>query len=86
MPEICRFLGIIIVVYYNDHNPPHFHAKYNEHRASIDINELRILEGGLPQRVLALVLEWAFLNRDALLENWQLAREGKPLNKIEPLT
>jgi hypothetical protein len=86
MPEICRFLGIIIVIYYSDHNPPHFHVKYNEHRASIDIKELRILEGSLPQRVLALVLEWAFLHRADLLADWVLAREGKPLNKIEPLT
>lgn len=86
MPEICRFLGIIIVIYYNDHNPPHFHVKYNEHRASIDIKELSILEGSLPQRVLALVLEWAFLHRTDLLADWELAREGKPLNKIDPLT
>lgn len=85
MPEICRFLGIIIVIYYNEHNPPHFHVKYNEHRATIDIRELRILEGSLPQRVLALVLEWSFLHRSELLADWELAREGKPLQKIEPL-
>ncbi len=86
MPEICRFLGIIIVIYYNEHNPPHFHVKYNEHRATIDIRELRILEGNLPQRVLALVLEWSFLHRNELLADWELAREGKPLQKIDPLT
>lgn len=74
------------MIYYSDHNPPHFHVKYNEQRASIDIKELRILEGSLPQRVLALVLEWAFLHRADLLADWDLAREGKPLNKIEPLT
>ena len=86
MPEICRFLGIIIVIYYYEHNPPHFHVKYNEHRATIDIRELRILEGNLPQRVLALVLEWSFLHRNELLADWELAREGKPLQKIDPLT
>ena len=59
MPEICRFLGIIIAMYYRDHSPPHFHAKYGEFRASISIESLQILEGDLPSRVLSLVVEWA---------------------------
>lgn len=85
MPEISRFLGIIITMYYKDHRPPHFHAKYGEYKASFSINELQILEGNLPTRVISIVLEWAFLYRNELLENWKLLEQEAPLNKIEPL-
>ena len=85
MPAISRFLGIIILMYYNEHNPPHFHVKYNEYRAVFSINELKLVEGELPQRVASLVLEWAFLHRDELLEDWNLASEKKPLKPIDPL-
>lgn len=85
MPEISRFLGIIILMYYNDHPPPHFHVKYNEYRAVISINELKIMEGNLPKRVISLVLEWAFEHREKLIENWSLAVSKYPLRKIEPL-
>ncbi len=60
MPEISRFLGIVIAMYYNEHAPPHFHAKYGGQRASFSIQDLRLTEGRLPQRVISLVLEWAF--------------------------
>jgi len=59
MPEISRFLGIIITMYFNEHNPPHFHARYGEHRAEIAIQTLSIIGGRLPPRVLGLVMEWA---------------------------
>lgn len=59
MPEISRFLGIVIYMYFNDHNPPHFHVKYNEYRAVISIDKFSILEGYLPARVLGLAVEWA---------------------------
>jgi len=59
MPEVCRFLGIIITMYFNDHNPPHFHVRYEEHRAILRIQPLILLEGHLPPRVLGLVMEWA---------------------------
>ncbi len=85
MPEISRFLGVVIALYWRDHGVAHFHAKYGEMRASISIEALKLLEGSLPPRVMALVLEWAFLHRDELMENWQLALEGKPLRPIEPL-
>lgn len=85
MPEICRFLGIIIYIYYNDHNPPHFHAEYGKHRAIFSIKDLRQIDGKLPPRVVSLVLEWAFLHRDELLTDWELARSKSPLNKIKPL-
>jgi hypothetical protein len=63
MPQISRFFGIIIKMYYNDHYPPHFHAEYNEHVAEIAIDTLEIIEGNLPRRVLSLVLEWAVFSK-----------------------
>ena len=85
MPEICRFLGIIIAMYYNEHAPPHFHAKYAGQRAAFSIHDLRIIEGKLPQRVISLVLEWAFLHREELMENWDRAKRREKLKKIDPL-
>lgn len=85
MPEICRFLGIIITMYYQDHAPPHFHVKYGDYRTSVSIDRLEVLEGDLPKRVLSLVLEWAHEHRQELLEDWEAARLKKPLKKIEPL-
>lgn len=85
MPEISRFLGIVIYIRYNEHNPPHFHAEYGKHNAAFSIKELKIMEGKLPPRVLSLVLEWAFLHREELLEDWNLAQKMAPLNKIKGL-
>ena len=85
MPEVSRFLGIIIALYYKEHEPPHFHAKYGGQRAVFSIADLRLLEGSLPPRVVSLVLEWAFQHRPALMEDWELARAEKPLAKIPPL-
>jgi hypothetical protein len=85
MPEVSRFLGIIIALYYKEHEPPHFHEKYGGHRAVFSIADLRLLEGSLPPRVVSLVLEWAFQHRPALMEDWELARAEKPLAKIPPL-
>lgn len=85
MPEISRFYGIIIALYYNEHNPPHFHAKYGEFVAEIDIRTLQILNGNLPKRAKALVLEWADEHRENLMIDWELARKMAELNPIEPL-
>ena len=85
MPEISRFLGIIISMNWNDHAPPHFHARYGGGNATIAIYPSRILSGSLPPRVLACVLEWAGLHQEELLEDWRLARENRPLKRIEPL-
>lgn len=85
MPEISRFLGIVIAMYHNDHDPPHFHARYGKHKAMISINEFKILQGKLPPRVVGLVLEWAILHRDELLQEWELAKKNKELFKIKPL-
>lgn len=85
MPELSRFFGIVIAMYWNDHGMPHFHAKYTNHRASFSIADLTLLEGHLPPRVTALVLEWAFLHRDELQRNWERAMAKKPLEPIAPL-
>ncbi len=85
MPEICRFLGIIIIMYYVDHEPAHFHAKYSGQVGIFSISDLSLIEGNLPKRVISLVLEWAFEHRAELIEDWELARAKKPLNKIQPL-
>ncbi len=85
MPGVSRFFGIVIAMFYDDHWPAHFHVKYAEHRAKITIDTLEIEEGYLPRRALALVLEWAALHRAELRDNWERARQGLPLNDIEPL-
>mgnify|MGYP000368552873 CR=1 FL=1 len=85
MPEISRFFGIIIVMYYKDHQPPHFHAKYGEETGVFSIADLKLIEGYLPKRVISLVLEWAFEHREELMQNWELAMEKEPLRKIAPL-
>jgi hypothetical protein len=85
MPEISRFFGIVIAIYWNDHGVPHFHAKYGEHRAKFAIGDLSLLDGKLPPRVTALVLEWAFQHREELMRDWELAAAKKPLQPIPPL-
>lgn len=85
MPEISRFLGIIITMYYNDHPPPHFHVRYNQQKAIIDLETLSIIQGKLTPRILGLVIEWAAIHKAELLANWQRARQQNPLEKIEPL-
>ncbi|MEX2093062.1 MAG: DUF4160 domain-containing protein [Pirellulales bacterium] len=72
-------------MYWSDHNPPHFHAKYGEHRAEFDIRSLGILKGRLPAKAMALVVEWSALHQEELLQRWEQAREHQPLEKIEPL-
>jgi len=85
MPEISRFFGIIIRMYFNDHLPPHFHAHYGEHQIEITIETLEVLKGKLPSRALGLVLEWASLHRDELRTDWDRARNEQPLEPIQPL-
>jgi len=85
MPELSRFFGIIIRMYFSDHEPAHFHAVYGEHEALIEINTLLVLRGSLPRRALALVLEWAAQHRDELHSDWLRACAGEVLTPIEPL-
>ena len=85
MPELSRFLGISILMYFDDHNPPHFHVKYNDYRAIISINELKIMDGHLPARILGLVIEWAELHKDELMQDWELVKKTGKFFKIDPL-
>jgi hypothetical protein len=85
MPRISEFFGIVIAMYYNDHAPPHFHARYAEHEAEIEIASLDLLNGSLPRRAMALVLEWAAVHRAELRINWEAARAGRPLARIPGL-
>jgi hypothetical protein len=84
MPEISRFYGISIYMFYNEHNPPHFHFKYQDFEGTIDIRD-GIINGTLPRRALNLIFEWLDLHRDELIENWRLLELRKPMNRIEPL-
>lgn len=85
MPTISEFFGILIRMYYDDHNPPHFHAYYGEHEAIFSIYTFEIIEGTLPKRAKALVIEWAVEHRQDLLKDWELAEQHAPLKKIDPL-
>jgi len=85
VPEISRFFGIIITMYYNDHAPPHFHVRYGEQRALVAIETLTVIHGQLSPRALGLVTEWAGLHREELRANWRLAEQQAPLRSIAPL-
>lgn len=85
MPRISAFYGIVIRMYWPDHPPPHFHARYGEYEALIAIESLEVLHGELPTRARRLVEEWALLHRDELRENWSRARQHRPLLPIDPL-
>ena len=85
MPELCRFYGIVIRMYFDDHNPPHFHAEYGSDQAMVDINNLAIISGHLPPRALGLVAEWASLHQEELRASWQRAINLEPLGRIDPL-
>lgn len=85
MPEISLFLGIRITMYYDDHNPPHFHAEYAGETAVFDIQNGYVISGALPSRQLKFVLAWAELHKDELMQNWELAKSLLPLNPISPL-
>lgn len=85
MPEICRFFGIVIAMYYNDHDPPHFHARYGSQKARFAIDDLRMIEGDITPRARGLVVEWATLHQDELHREWDQAKARRPLFKIQPL-
>lgn len=85
MPEICRFYGIIIKMFFQDHSPAHFHAEYQEFEALFDINTLEIIKGNIPARARLLVMEWAELHKNELLNDWERAQKPETLFKIEPL-
>ena len=85
MPRLSAFYGVVITMYFFDHPPPHFHARYGEYQAQIDIDTGEILDGYLPRRALGMVQEWAGLHRMELTANWKRAQSQEPLASIEPL-
>jgi hypothetical protein len=85
MPEVSRFYGIVIRMYYNDHAPPHFHVFYKNGEAVLRIDTLEVSRGHLPRRALSLVTEWALAHRDELRQNWDRADRGEPIMVIAPL-
>lgn len=85
MPEISRFFGIMIRMNFNDHAPPHFHARYGGENVAIEIATLTVIAGSLPPRALGLVMEWAVIHQQDLTVDWELARQGKVPLPIEPL-
>lgn len=85
MPELSRFFGISIRMFYDDHNPPHFHAIYAGAETEVGIDPLTILRGRFPRRALGMVLEWAALHQRELLENWDRLRNDEAPLTIEPL-
>ena len=85
MPEISRFFGIVITMYFNDHEPPHFHVRDGEHRAAMGLERFELTQGALPPRVLALVLEWAQLHHAELRDNWTRLKTEGTFTPIAPL-
>ena len=85
MPTISSFRGIKIYINYSEPNPPHFHAKYGGQELTIPINEIEVLEGEIPSRQLKMLIGWAALHQEELLENWNLAKNKQELFPIEPL-
>jgi len=85
MPKICEFYGIVIYMYFDDHNPPHFHAFYGEAEAEIAIESLAVLAGRLPPRAMGLVTEWAMQRREDLRRAWEQASTPAPIDRIDPL-
>jgi hypothetical protein len=85
MPTISFFYGIFIQMFFNDHAPPHFHVKYGEHKAVLDIQTLELSQGKLPRRALSMVQEWAKTHRAELLEDWELCRQKQQPKSIQPL-
>lgn len=86
MPEISRFYGIVIAMFAKDHLPPHFHARYGEYRALIDIVTGEIVQGELPSRAIKLIRDWREMHTEELLKNWHESQKDNPvINKINPL-
>lgn len=85
MPAISRFFGIVIAMYFDDHGPPHFHARHADGTAKVRIDTLEVIESTLGRRQLRFVLAWAELHQEELRENWRRARAGDTLHEVEPL-
>ena len=84
MPEISRFLGIVIGIFSREHPPPHFHAVYGEYQITVEINS-GVVHGDFPKRALRHVLEWLELHEEELIEDWDRIQAGQPGKAIDPL-
>ena len=84
MPVVSKFLGILITMYWNEHNPAHFHAKYGEYKIIVYIDS-GVIEGKFPKRALKLVMEWYEIHKDELIENWELCAKREMPKPIAPL-
>jgi len=85
VPEISRFFGIRVVLWPDDHSPPHFHARYEGREVAIDIRTSRALKGGLRPRAMGMLVEWTELHRPELLAAWESMRRGEKPKRIAPL-
>lgn len=85
MPTISMFRGIKISINWNEHQPPHFHAKYGSNEVIISINEVELIDGYMPSKQLKMIMGWAVFHQAELLENWELARQRQELFQIEPM-
>ena len=85
MPKICSFLGISIYMYYDEHNPPHFHAEYSGQDSIFIINPLEYSKGNLSPRIVGLVMEWATIHKNELLDNWKVLKENGKCKNIKTL-
>ena len=81
MPELTRFYGIVIKLFFGDHPPPHFHAVYGEHNALVNIETLEIIEGDLPRRARNMVTDWATIHQKELMQIWN----SQKFHKLPPL-
>jgi hypothetical protein len=86
VPEISRFFGIVIRMFFDDHAPPHLHAQYGECSAVVALQPIALMENDLPARALSMVLEWTALHQSELLENWERLHSSRPPVKVPPLT
>jgi Domain of unknown function (DUF4160) len=85
MPQISSFYGIVIMMFFADHQPPHFHAKYAEYIAQIRIKDFTVIKGDLPKTALKLIKKWGEKHKEELEKNWELCRKSKQPIKIDPL-
>jgi hypothetical protein len=85
MPEISRFFGIVILLNYNDHAPPHFHAQSGEEEILVGIKDLQVIRGSMSARNTRLVMKWALLHKEELLRAWNEAQSHHAPDRIEPL-
>ncbi len=85
MPEISRFFGMVLTMYWNEHNPPYFHVEYGEEDGVIDIKQLKMTKGNLSRRALNMIIDWTELHQEELLNDWEMCQKSLVPNKIQPL-